>query len=111
MTRCLFLVAPALALTLGGCLAKTAVDIATAPVRVATQAADWATTSQDEADRARGREIRRRESRVGEMQREYEDLSEDCEDGDDRACREAVRVRREMDALLPGLPQESEPRR
>jgi len=111
MTRCLFLVAPALALTLGGCLAKTAVDIATAPVRVATQAADWATTSQDEADRARGREIRRRESRVGEMQREYEDLSEDCEDGDDRACREAVRVRREMDALLPGLPQEPDPRR
>jgi len=110
MTRSLFLIAPALALLLGGCLAKTALDIATAPVRVASQAADWATTSQDEADRERGREIRRRESRVGELERDYEDLAEECDDGDNDACREAVRVRREMDALLPGLPEEPRPR-
>ena len=110
MPRRMILAAPALALLLGGCLAKTALDVVTAPVRVVTQTADWATTSQDEADRARGREIRRRESRVGELQREYADLAEQCDDGDDDACREAVGVRREMDGLLPGLPEEPEPR-
>lgn len=110
MHRGLILVAPTLALLLGGCLAKTALDIATAPVRVVTQTADWATTSQDEADRARGREIRNREERVGELQREYEDLAEECADGDDGACRDAVAVRREIDGLLPGLPEEPAPR-
>ncbi len=106
MDKRLIILAPALALMLGGCLAKTALSVATAPVRVATQAADWATTSQDEADRARGREIRRRESRVGELQREYADLAEECDDGDNAACRQAIAVRREMDALLPSLPEE-----
>jgi hypothetical protein len=110
MHKGLILAAPALALTLGGCLASTALDIATAPVRVVSQAADWATTSQDEADRARGRDIRRREERVGELQRKYDDLAEDCADGEDSACREAVEVRREIDGLLPGLPQEPPPR-
>jgi hypothetical protein len=109
MDRRLLLFTPVCALLLGGCLAKTAFDVATAPVRVVSQAADWATTSQDEADRARGREVRNREERVGRLQRQYDDLAEDCADGNDRACREAVTVRREIDGLLPGLPQE-EPR-
>jgi hypothetical protein len=103
----LLILAPAL--MLGGCIAKTALDVATAPVRVASQAADWTTTSQDEADRSRGREIRRREERVGDLHERYEDLAEDCEDGDDRACHDAVMVRREIDTLLSGLPEE--PRR
>lgn len=95
-------------LVLGGCLAKTAFDVATAPVRVAGRAVDMATTSQSEADEARGREIRRREERLGRLQRDYEKLAEDCEDGNERACREAVAVRREIDALLPAIPVESE---
>ena len=33
------------------------------PVRAAGQGADWATTSRDEADRNRGREMRRQEAR------------------------------------------------
>ena len=89
-----------------GCIAKTALDVATAPVRVVTQGADWATTSQDEADRSRGREIRRREERVGELQRDYEKAAERCERGRDEACREAIAIRREIDSLLPGLPYE-----
>jgi hypothetical protein len=48
---------------LGGCV-STAKTIVTAPFKVAGQAADWATTSQDEADRNRGREIRKAEEKA-----------------------------------------------
>ncbi len=100
------MILPLAALTLSGCIAKTVVDVATAPVRAASQAADWATTSQDESDRERGREIRRREERLGELSEDYEELQEDCLDGDDRACREAVAMRAEMDELRASLPAE-----
>ena len=103
----LLALAPLLA---GGCVAKTALDVVTLPVKVVSKGVDLATTSQSEADEKRGREIRRREERVGELQRDYARLAEDCEDGSDRACREAIAVRREIDALLPGLPREPERR-
>ena len=45
---------------LPGCVAKAVWDVATLPVKAAGQAADWATTSGDEADRNRGRELRKR---------------------------------------------------
>ncbi|WP_338242058.1 hypothetical protein [Aurantiacibacter hainanensis] len=101
-----YVLAPCAALMLTGCVAKTAFDVVTAPVRVGSQVVDWTTTSQDEADRARGREIRRREAHVGELQRNLVKREEDCLDGDDDACREAVAIRREIDALLPTLPRE-----
>lgn len=47
-------------LVLPGCIARTVVDVATLPVKATAQAADWATTSGDEADRNRGRELRKR---------------------------------------------------
>ncbi len=50
-----------LPLLTGGCLVKTAANVVTLPVRAGGQAVDWATTSQDEADRNRGREMRKRE--------------------------------------------------
>jgi len=53
----------AAALLLSGCVAKTAWNVATVPVRAGSQAVDWATTSQDEADRNRGREMRKEEKR------------------------------------------------
>ncbi|MBH5321395.1 hypothetical protein [Aurantiacibacter sediminis] len=95
---------PLAALLLSGCVARTLVDVATAPVRGVAQVADWATTSEDEADRNRGREIREREERLGELQGNYEELSEDCRDGNDRACREAVELRAEMDELIRYIP-------
>lgn len=101
---------PAAPLLLGGCLARTAVDVVTAPVRAASSAVDLATTSQSEADEKRGREIRRREERLGQLHREYDDLAADCEDGDNRACRDAVEVRREIDALVPAIPVERDTR-
>lgn len=93
---------------LGGCLASAAVNLATAPVRVASRAVDLATTSQSEADETRGREIRRREETVGSLERDYELLADDCENGNEGACREAIAVRREIDAILPTLPVETE---
>lgn len=59
-----------IALLLSGCIARTAVDVVTAPVRAVGQVADWATTSQDEADRNRGREIREQEEELGRQWRE-----------------------------------------
>ncbi len=104
MPRLALITVPAAALIVSGCVAKTLVDVATLPVRGAAQAADWATTSQDEADRNRGREIREREERLGELQRDYEALAAECGEGDDSACREAVEVRRQIDELLPQIP-------
>ena len=54
-----------LPLVLGGCVAQAAIDIATLPVKVAAAGVDAVTTSQAEADRKRGREIREREECLG----------------------------------------------
>lgn len=100
-------------LLLGGCVSTVANavgTVVTAPVRIASRAADMATTSQSEADQNRGRELRRREEQLGHLQREYADKAEDCADGNDRACRQAVELRREMDALMPGIPVEDDRR-
>lgn len=71
-------VAPALALPilLGGCVvgtvARTAVDVATLPVKVVSAGVDAATTSQSEADEKRGRELRKAEEEHGRQQRQIE---------------------------------------
>jgi len=54
---------PVLLLPLGGCL-STVGTIVTAPVKIAAKGADWATTSQDEADRNRGRAYRKAEAKA-----------------------------------------------
>ena len=93
-------------LLLGGCLAKTALDVATAPVKIASKTVDLATTSQSEADEKRGREIRQREQRLAKLDRKLREQEDDCLKGDDKACREAVSTRREIDELLPSVPVE-----
>ena len=69
MNKMMMLVAPLMLLALPGCIAKTALDIATMPVRAGAQAADWATTSQDEADRNYGRKMREQEARDGKARK------------------------------------------
>lgn len=100
----LLLAAPLGALLLSGCLAKTALDLATAPVRVAGRAADLATTSQSESDENRGRELRKREERYGKLGRQYDKQMGRCQGGDERACDEAARTRGEMDDLRASIP-------
>lgn len=81
----------AASLALSGCIARTAVDVVTAPVRAGSQIADWATTSQDESDRALGRKVRQREEAIGRLERRRANAAEDCSDGDREACADAVR--------------------
>lgn len=101
--RPLALLAPLLALSLGGCLAKAAVDVATAPVRLAGEVVDVATTSQAEADRNRGREMREREERYARLDREYGRELKRCQDGNRRACDHARAAYAEMQVLRPTL--------
>ena len=69
----IFLLLPALALVLAGCVAKAAVDtavsVARLPVKVASAGVDAAITTQAEADQKRGRQIRRQEECTGKEER------------------------------------------
>ena len=60
-------------LALSGCAAATALDtavsVATLPVKVASAGVDAVTTTQAEADRKRGRQIRRQEECIGKEDR------------------------------------------
>jgi hypothetical protein len=95
-------------LALPGCIARTAASIVTAPVRVASAGIDAATTSQAEADQRRGREIRRREERFGQLQRDYERAIARCRGGERAACDKVRAIRAEQQALLPRVPIEPE---
>ena len=96
------------ALALQGCIARTAANIVTLPVKAASAGIDAATTSQSEADEKRGREIRKREERIGELERDYDKAMERCGDGDDAACEKAQAIRAEQKALMQGVPVEPE---
>ena len=87
-----------LLLPLSACLG-TVVDVVTAPVRVAGKAVDLATTSQSEADEKRGRELRKRDERLGELDRKLDRENRRCRKGDDDACREADELQAEIAAL------------
>jgi len=67
------LVLLALPVALSGCIARTAVDLVTLPVRVVSAGVDAVTTSQSEADRARGRQVREEDERRGREARQAEE--------------------------------------
>ena len=100
------IVAGTAAFALQGCLAKTAYDVVTLPVKVASSGVDMATTSQSEADQKRGREIRQREERLGKLQRDYEKQIDKCGEGDRQACDDARESYAEMQMLMPTVPVE-----
>ena len=60
------------AFALCGCIAQTALEVATLPVKIASAGVDAATTSQAEADRKRGERIRKYEECLGREQRRAE---------------------------------------
>lgn len=96
------------AMLLSGCVAKTAFDLATAPVRMGTNAVgksyDMLTTSQSEADEKRGRAMRKHEERLGKLDRRYREQGEDCRDGDEGACRAMRETADEIDDLREERP-------
>lgn len=73
MRRILIPLIAALPLLSGGCIAKTLVDVATLPVKAASQGVDWATTSQSEADRNYGKKMRKKEAAEGKARREADE--------------------------------------
>lgn len=103
------LVIAAASLALSGCIARTAANIVTAPVSAASKAVDLATTSQSEADEKRGRELRQREERLGQLERQYFDQRQKCERGRRSACEDMNETYAEIEALRPSIPVE--PRR
>ena len=96
------------ALALQGCLARAAVNVVTLPVRAVSKGVDLATTSQSESDEKRGRSLRQRDERWGELERDFGKQSERCADGNDDACEKAQTIRAEMKALLSRQPGEPE---
>ena len=62
-------------LLLSGCLARTATQLVTLPVKAASAAVDAVTTSQSEADEKRGREIRKEEERQGREARKAQEAA------------------------------------
>lgn len=89
---------------LSGCIARTAAAVVTAPVRVVSKGVDWTTTSQSEADEKRGRALRKREERLGELERDYRRHSARCDRGDAKACTQARADYDEIQQLLPTIP-------
>lgn len=79
MRRPILMMLPLLLAT-GGCVAKTAWDVATLPVKAGGKMVDWSTTSQSEADRNYGKKMRKQEEREG---RERKQAAERCKKNPD----------------------------
>ena len=108
MRRLALILLPLTLPALSGCIARTALDVATAPVRVVSKGVDLATTSQSEADEKRGREIRKREERLAKLERKYNREMDECQDGSRRACDDATQTYAEMQQIIPTIPVEPE---
>ena len=69
MKRIFILLVP---LALGGCVTvvKTALDVVTLPVKIASAGIDAVATSQSEADERRGRELRKADEKRAHDERE-----------------------------------------
>ena len=84
---------------LAGCISAVK-TVVTAPVKAVGQVADWSTTSQDEADRNRGRAMREREERLGKLSRQRDKATDKCERGDHEQCRRAEVLNHEIEAVM-----------
>lgn len=80
-------------LAAAGCVG-TAARIVTAPVKIASKAVDWTTTSQSEADRNYGKKMRRAEEREGKERRAWAKRCRGHEDAPE--CREYPGFRAEQ---------------
>ena len=84
---------------LSGCISAVK-TVVTAPVKAVGQVADWTTTSQDEADRNRGREMRQREEQLGKLSRQRDKAAEKCRDGNEDQCQRAEVLEHEIEAVM-----------
>ncbi len=84
---------------LTGCISAVK-TVVTAPVKAVGQVADWTTTSQDESDRNRGREMRQREEQLGKLSRQRDKAAEKCRDGHAEQCDRAEVLDHEIEAVM-----------
>lgn len=84
---------------LTGCVSAVK-SVVTAPVKVVGKAADWTTTSQDEADRNRGRALRGQEERLGKLKRQRDKAAARCRDGRHEQCQRAEVLDHEIEAEM-----------
>ncbi|MGL3823319.1 hypothetical protein [Sphingopyxis sp. R3-92] len=84
---------------LTGCFSAVK-TVVTAPVKAVGQVADWTTTSQDESDRNRGREMRKREEQVGKLSRQRDKAAEKCQRGNAEQCQRAEVLEHEIEAAM-----------
>jgi predicted Holliday junction resolvase-like endonuclease len=82
---------------LPGCVTSVVKEVVTAPVKIVSKTADVLTTSQSEADEKRGRDIRKKEERLGKLARHREKYRRKCEDGDEDACEKLRNIEDEID--------------
>ena len=78
---------------------------------MAGKAVDLATTSQSEADEKRGRELRHREGRLGQLERDYRRHARQCEQGDNEACDRRDADYEAIERLRPTIPYRDAPYR
>lgn len=97
--RATFLFLPLVSLTLTGCV-STLATVVTAPVKIASKAADLATTSQSEADENRGRALREREEKLGKLSRQRDKAQKRCDNGDRSQCARAEVLDHEIEAQM-----------
>ena len=84
-------------LLLQGCVASIVGDVVSAPVRIVSKTADVLTTSQSETDEKRGRELRKREEKLGKLARQLDKARDQCDDGNKDACDKARDIRQQID--------------
>lgn len=84
---------------LAGCVGAVK-SVVTAPVKAVGQVADWSTTSQDEADRNRGRALREREERLGKLSHQRDKAAEKCRSGSGEQCERAEVLDHEIEAVM-----------
>ncbi|WP_333568523.1 hypothetical protein [Sphingorhabdus sp.] len=66
-------------------------------MKIVSKTADVLTTSQSESDEKRGRDMRKREEKVGKLSRQLKKAQERCADGDSDACEKARDIRDQID--------------
>lgn len=85
-------------LLLSGCVTSVVKDVVTAPIKVVSKTADLMTTSQSESDEKRGREMRKREEKLGKLARQRDKAAKKCDKGDGDACQYAEALDAEIAA-------------
>lgn len=99
MTHKITLAAAMMLMLLSGCV-STAKTVVTAPFKAAGQIVDWSTTSEEEADRNRGKALRKRDEQLAKLQRQQQKAAKQCDKGSREHCQRSELLAHEIEALM-----------